>query len=59
MLLLEQNTTRKELVDKNVIRIEFEAGNSKKYKVKVLWKNMVYYVKELKGNLLTLYYLVL
>ena len=34
MLLLEQNTTKKGRVDKKVTELEFEAGNSKEYKVK-------------------------
>ena len=37
MSLLEQNTTKKEWVDKNVT--EFEFGNSKEYKVEAIWNS--------------------
>ena len=36
---------------------KFDAGNNKKYKVKVI-KNSVVYAKKAKGHLLGLYYLV-
>ena len=58
--LLEQDTTRKDLVDKKVRQIEFDAGdNSREYKLEVIWDSAVY-AKELKsGHLPGLYYLVL
>ena len=36
MSLLEQNTTKKEQVDKGVTELELEAGNSKKYVVEAI-----------------------
>ena len=33
---LEQNTTKKELVDKQVTELELEVGNSKEYKVEAI-----------------------
>ena len=42
MLLLGQNTTRKERVDKQVMEPEFEAGDSKEYKVEAIWDSAVY-----------------
>ena len=36
MSLLEQDTTRKERVDKRVKELELKAGNSKEYKVEVI-----------------------
>ena len=57
MSLLEQDTTRKELVDKKVTELDFEAGDSEKYKVEALRDSAVY-VKELKSHLPGLYYLV-
>ena len=36
MSLLEQNTTKKEQKNKQVKELEFEASNSKKYKVKAI-----------------------
>ena len=58
MSLLEHNNTRKEQVDKQVIELEFEAGNSKAYKVKVIWNSAVYANKSESGQLPGLYYLL-
>ena len=57
MSLLEQDTTRKERVDKKMTELDFEAGNSKKYKVEVI-RNSAVYVRELEDHLPGLYYLV-
>ena len=58
MLLLEQNTTKKEQVNKRVMELELEAGNSKEYKVEVIWDSAVYASKLELGQLPGLYYLV-
>ena len=42
MSLLEQNTTKKKQVDKQVMELELKAGNSKEYKVKAIWDNTVH-----------------
>ena len=55
MLLQKQYITRKERIDKNVT--EFEAGNSKEYKVGVIGDNAVY-VNKAKDYLTSLYYLL-
>ena len=55
--LLEQNTTRKEQVDKNVTELEFNNGNSEAYEVEAI-KDSAVYAKKLKGHLSSLYYLV-
>ena len=55
MSLLEQDTTRKKWVDKNVIK--FEACNSKEYKIEVIWDSTVY-ANKTKGHLLSLYYFI-
>ena len=55
--LLEQDTIRKELVDKKVRELEFESGNSKEYKVEAIQDSAVY-ARELKSHLPKLYYLV-
>ena len=34
--VLEQNTTRKEQIDKKVTKLEFKAGYSKKYKIEAI-----------------------
>ena len=57
MLLLEQDTTKKERVNKKVTELEFEAGNSKKYEIEVIWNSIVY-ANKAKGHLPGLYYLV-
>ena len=57
MSLLEQGTTRKERVDKKVIELEFEAGNSKEYKVEAIWDS-TNYANKAEGHLPGLYYLV-
>ena len=55
MLLLEQDTTRKERVEKVP---ELDAGdNSEEYKVEAIWDSAVY-MRELEGHLPGLYYLV-
>ena len=55
--LLEQNTIRKERVDKKVMELEFEAGDSKKYKVEAIWDSAIY-ARESEDHLPGLYYLV-
>lgn len=56
-LLLEKENAKKEKVDKNVIRLNFNISDNKKYKVKAIW-NSVVYTKNLKMSYLPrLYYL--
>ena len=57
VLLLEQDITKKEQVDKKVTELDFEAGNSEEYKVEAIWDSTVY-AKESKDHLPKLYYLV-
>ena len=58
ILLLKQNTTKKEQVDKKVTELKFKfAGNSKEYKMKAIWKSAVYGNKT-EDYLPSLYYLV-
>ena len=58
MSLLEQDTTRKERIDENVTNVEFDAGNSKKYKMEAIRDSMVYAMELESGHLPSLYYLV-
>ena len=58
MSLLEQDTTRKERVDKKVTELDFEAGNSKKYKVEAIRDNIVYTNESESGHPPGFYYLV-
>ena len=58
VLLLEQNITRKERLDKRVTELEFETGGSNEYKVETIWDSAVYASKSESGQLLGLYYLV-
>ena len=55
MLLLKQNTTRKEQIDKSITKLD--ADNGEKYKVEAIWDSAIY-AKKLKSHLLKLYYLV-
>lgn len=55
MSLLEQDITKKGQANKNVTRLEFEAGNSKKYEVEAIWDSTVYAKKLKSGHLLRLY----
>ena len=57
MSLLEQDTTKKEQVDKKITELEFEAGNREEYKVEAIHNSAVY-AKEAEGHLPGLYYLV-
>ena len=57
VLLLEQNTIKKEREDKKVTELEFGAGNHKKHKVKAIWNSFVY-ANKVEGFLLGLYYLI-
>ena len=59
MSLLEQDTTKKRQMNKLFPKPEpeFDAGNNKKYEVKII-KDSVVYTKEAKRNLPNLYYLV-
>ena len=56
--LLEQKNTRKERVDKQVKKLELEAGDSKKYEIEAISNSAVYATKSESGQLLGLYYLV-
>ena len=56
--LLKQDTIRKKRVDENVMELEFDAGDSKMYKVKAIWDSAVYAMESESGHLLGLYYLV-
>ena len=58
MSLLEEDTTRKERVDKLVTELEFEASNSKKYKVEAIQDSAVYISKLESDQLPGLYYLI-
>ena len=55
--LLQQDTTRKERVDKNVTELDFEVNNSKEYKVEAIWESAIY-AKKLEGHLIGFYYLI-
>lgn len=41
------------------IQLELNANNSKIYKIKAIWDNIVYAKKSKSGQLLKLYYLIL
>ena len=56
--LLEQDTTKKERVDKRVRELELEAGNSEEYKVEAIWQSAVYASKSKSGQPPGLFYLV-
>ena len=60
VFLLEQNTTKKEQVDKNTAeQLECKAGgNKKKYKVEGIYDNAIYARKSETGHVLGFYYLV-
>ena len=57
MLLLKQDTTRKEQIGKKATELEFETSNSKNYKIESIWNSAVY-ANKAKGHLLSLYYVV-
>ena len=56
MLLLEQDITKKEWIDNKVTELEFEAGNSKEYKVKVIRDNAIH-ANKAEDHLPVSYYL--
>ena len=58
VLRREQDNTRKERVDKNVTQLEFDAGNSKEYKVEVIQDSTVYAMESESSHLPGLYYLI-
>ena len=59
VLLLEHDTRRKKRVDEITTQLKFKAGdNGKNYKVEAIWDSVVY-ARELEGDLLKPYYLVL
>ena len=58
VLLLEQNTTKKGRVSKEVPELNAGDNNSKKYKVEAIWDRTVYANKLESGHLPSLYYLV-
>lgn len=59
MLLLEQNTTRKGQIDKNITQLEFEFDNSEDYKIDGICNSVVYNKKLKSLNLSSLYFLIL
>ena len=58
MSLLEQDTIRKERVDKNMTKLEFDAGDLKEYEMEAIWDSVVYAMESKSGHLSCLYYLV-
>ena len=58
--LLEQDTTKKRRVDKEVRQMEFDIGdnNCRKYEVEVIWDSAVYAKESESNHLPGLYYLV-
>ena len=50
MLPLKQDTTRKEQINKNAIKLDSSKNNSKKYRIKTIYDNAVYR-KKLKDYL--------
>lgn len=42
MLLLKQDITRRERVDKNVSILDFDASNSKEYQVEAIWDSAIF-----------------
>ena len=58
MSLLKQDSTRKEQMDKKVTELDFEAGNSKEYKMGAIWDSAVYANQLESGHLSGFYYLV-
>ena len=55
--LLEQDTTKKERVDKTTY-LEFKVGNNEEYEVKIIQDSAVYAIELEAGHLPGLYYLV-
>lgn len=47
---MKKNITRRERVDKKVLELEFDAGNSEEYKVEAIWNRIVHTIKA-KGDL--------
>ena len=56
--LLEKDITRKERVDENVTKLEFDPGESEENKVEVIQNSAVYAMELESGHLPGLYYLV-
>ena len=54
---LEQDTTKKEQLDKKFTKWKFETGNSKQYKVNAIW-DRIFYGNETENHLSSLYYLI-
>ena len=58
MLLLEQDTPKKERIDENVTKLDASNNESEKYKLETIFYNAVYEKKSKSGYLPRLYYLV-
>ena len=58
MSLLEQNSTRKDRIDKIVKELDFEASNCKKYRVEAIWDSAIYANKLEIGHLQGVHYLI-
>lgn len=57
MSLLKQNITKKELIDKNITKLDIGINESKKFKIKAICNNSIY-TKELIDYLLRFYYFI-
>ena len=55
---MEIDTTRKKRVDENMTELDFDAGDSKEYKVETICDSAVYTIKSESGHLPGFYYLV-
>lgn len=58
MLLLKLDNTKKRWTNKNIIGLDIQTGNKKKYKVEVIRDNVVY-IKELKMSYLSRFIILL
>ena len=54
--LLKQDSIRKKQIDKNVT--ELNIANSRKYKIEIIWNNMIYLTKFESSHLSGFYYLI-
>ena len=55
--LLEQSIIQKEQINKKIIELECNAGNSQEFKVEAVWENAIY-ANKAEGHLPGLYYLI-
>lgn len=57
MLLLEEKRIKREQAEKKILKLNFDSGNDKKYKIDIINKNTIY-ASKINSHLLCFYFVI-